>query len=175
MAWALYNGRKRLNTIPYILLGLRMSIYGNNLFQYGKIRENVQVFFEGSIILYLKQNCYNWNGKLRRKLDIQKDQKNFLMGKYIAFTGLDPSMIIDLVERTNIAFIRNLHFRKNWWLLKKGINILLFSILTQQAHDVRTTLHGRCYDVKTLKWRRYNVVLTSCACLELTFLPVSQH
>ena len=34
---------------------------------------------------------------------------------------------------------------------------------TQPAHDVRTTLYGRCYDVKTLKRRPYNVVLTSCA------------
>ena len=29
--------------------------------------------------------------------------------------------------------------------------------------DVVTTLYGRCYDVKTLKQRPYNVVLTSCA------------
>ena len=29
-------------------------------------------------------------------------------------------------------------------------------------HDVRTTLYGRCYDIKTFKRRLYNVVLTSC-------------
>ena len=34
---------------------------------------------------------------------------------------------------------------------------------TQQARDVRTTLHGRCYDVKTLKRRHNNVVLTPYA------------
>ena len=39
--------------------------------------------------------------------------------------------------------------------------ILFFN--TQPAHDIRTTLYRRCYDVKALKRRRYNVVLTSCA------------
>ena len=29
----------------------------------------------------------------------------------------------------------------------------------QQAYDVRRTLYGRCYDVKMLKRRPYNVVL----------------
>ena len=32
---------------------------------------------------------------------------------------------------------------------------------TQPTYDVRTTLHGRWNDVKTLKWRWNNVVLTS--------------
>ena len=37
---------KRLNTILYIpVYGLRMPIYGNNLSQYGKIRDRIQVFF----------------------------------------------------------------------------------------------------------------------------------
>ena len=30
------------------------------------------------------------------------------------------------------------------------------------AHDVRTTLYWRCYDIETLKRRSYNVVLTFC-------------
>ena len=34
---------------------------------------------------------------------------------------------------------------------------------TQPAHDVRTMLYGRCYNVGTLKQRHYNVVLTLCA------------
>ena len=33
---------------------------------------------------------------------------------------------------------------------------------TQTANDVRTTLYGRCYDVKTRKRLRYDAVLTSC-------------
>ena len=33
----------------------------------------------------------------------------------------------------------------------------------QPVHDVRTTLYGRWYDVKTLKRSPYNVVRTSCA------------
>ena len=33
---------------------------------------------------------------------------------------------------------------------------------TKPAHDVRKTLYGRWNDVKTLKRRRNNVVLTSC-------------
>ena len=37
-------------------------------------------------------------------------------------------------------------------------------LITQQAHDVRTMLYGRCYNVGTLKRRHYNVVLTLCAC-----------
>ena len=36
-------------------------------------------------------------------------------------------------------------------------NILLF-VTNQPTHDVRTTLYGRCYDVKMLKQRRYNVI-----------------
>ena len=37
---------KRLNTILYIpVYGLRMPIYGNNLSQYGKIRDRIQAFF----------------------------------------------------------------------------------------------------------------------------------
>ena len=35
--------------------------------------------------------------------------------------------------------------------------------LAQLVHDVRTTLDGRCCDVKTLKRRPYYVVLTLCA------------
>ena len=37
-------------------------------------------------------------------------------------------------------------------------------IITQSrpAHNVRTTLYRRCYDFKTFKWRRCNIVLTSC-------------
>ena len=35
-----------LNTIPYFpVYGLRMSIYGSNLSQYGKIRDRIQAFF----------------------------------------------------------------------------------------------------------------------------------
>ena len=34
---------------------------------------------------------------------------------------------------------------------------------TRPAHDVETTLYGRCNDVKRLKRRRNNVVLTSGA------------
>ena len=37
------------------------------------------------------------------------------------------------------------------------------SSLSQPVHDVKTTFYGRCYDVKTLKQWRSNVVLTSCA------------
>ena len=33
----------------------------------------------------------------------------------------------------------------------------------QLAHNVKTTLYGRCNDIKILKKRRNNVVLTSCA------------
>ena len=33
----------------------------------------------------------------------------------------------------------------------------------QQVHDVKTTLYGRCNDVKTLKRRHNNVVLTPYA------------
>ena len=41
----------------------------------------------------------------------------------------------------------------------------------QQAHDVRTMLYGRWYDVNFLKWRRRsNIVLTSC-----THIPQSGH
>ena len=37
---------KRVNTILYIpVYGLRMPIYGRNLFQYGKIRDHIQAFF----------------------------------------------------------------------------------------------------------------------------------
>ena len=39
---------------------------------------------------------------------------------------------------------------------------------TQTAHDVETTLYGRCNDIKTLKWRRNNVILTSCVGWERT-------
>ena len=40
-----------------------------------------------------------------------------------------------------------------------GLVVLLHSIFSQQEHDVKMTLYGRCYDVKTLKRRSYNVVL----------------
>ena len=43
----------------------------------------------------------------------------------------------------------------------KILNVILFP--TQPTHDVRTTSYGRWNDVKTLKRRRYNVVLTSVA------------
>ena len=39
--------------------------------------------------------------------------------------------------------------------------------------NARTTLYGRCYDVKTLKRRCYNVALTSCAGWELTDTPTN--
>ena len=42
-----------------------------------------------------------------------------------------------------------------------GMKILLCTF--QPAHNVKTTLYGRWNDVKTLKRRPYNVVLTSCA------------
>ena len=32
----------------------------------------------------------------------------------------------------------------------------------EESHDVRTTLHGRYYNIRTLQRRPYNVVLTSC-------------
>ena len=38
---------------------------------------------------------------------------------------------------------------------------------SKPVHDVRTTLYGHCYDVKTLKRRRNNIVLTPWACWEL--------
>ena len=51
--------QKRLNTILTIY-GLRMHIYGSNLFQYGKIQECIQIFFcavEGVGFLFNMQ-CY---------------------------------------------------------------------------------------------------------------------
>ena len=42
-------------------------------------------------------------------------------------------------------------------------NCVLFGQNTQPGHDIKAKLHGRCYDVKTLKKCRNNVVLTSCA------------
>ena len=42
-------------------------------------------------------------------------------------------------------------------------NFISFSFgITQPAHDVNTTFHGRCYDFKALKRRRINAVLASC-------------
>ena len=38
-------------------------------------------------------------------------------------------------------------------------------ITLQPSHDVRTTLHGRRFNVFTSYQRPYNVVLTSCAAL----------
>ena len=51
-------------------------------------------------------------------------------------------------------------FIKGW---RRGKIWNNFSISTQPAHDVRTTFYRRYNDVKTLKQRRNNVVLTSCA------------
>ena len=49
-------------------------------------------------------------------------------------------------------------------------NSLEYDKTTQLAHDVRTTLYGRWNDVKTLKRRRSNVVLTLCASWEMESL-----
>ena len=46
---------------------------------------------------------------------------------------------------------------------KSHANVFVLYIVTQPEHDISTTLYGRCYDIKTRKRRRYNVVLTSCA------------
>ena len=43
-------------------------------------------------------------------------------------------------------------------------------LTSQLRHDVRTTLNGRCYDVKMLKRRPYNVVLTSYVGWDLLYI-----
>ena len=43
------------------------------------------------------------------------------------------------------------------------LSVIRVIILSQPAHNVRTTLYGRWCDLKTLKWRPYDVFLTSCA------------
>ena len=42
-----------------------------------------------------------------------------------------------------------------WFLMKERE-------IAQPAHNVRTTLYGRCYEAKTLKWRQNSVDLTLC-------------
>ena len=55
---------------------------------------------------------------------------------------------------------------KNMWLLEVMRLLALKNrpntCTTQLEHDVITTLYGRWYDIKTLKRRPYNVVMTSC-------------
>ena len=42
----------------------------------------------------------------------------------------------------------------------------------QNVSSQHTTLYGRCYDVKTLKRRPYNVVLASCAGCVCLYRPL---
>ena len=47
-----------------------------------------------------------------------------------------------------------------------GVAHVQLYLLSQSVHDVITTLYGRWNDVKTLKRRRNNIVLTSCFYLD---------
>ena len=66
---ALTLHKKHLNTILYIpVYGLRMSIYGNNMSQYGKIQDSIQALFAlckaQTLLLKLlpleSYSCYNY-------------------------------------------------------------------------------------------------------------------
>ena len=63
--------------------------------------------------------------------------------------------------------LRNIHAfisSENEFLVSEEVRLITKynSKPSQPAHDARTTLHGRCNDVKTLKWRCNNVVLALC-------------
>ena len=58
----------------------------------------------------------------------------------------------------HVYFIRNLAEG----LVSKAFFNHQYNMHKLNTHDVRTMLYRRCYDVKTFKRRRINIVLTSC-------------
>ena len=103
----------------------------------------------------LKQ--FNW---LRKTLKKRNEKRACLTTAY----AKDPLFWL--------AFGSQVQPRKRWirWhfnliSIRKSVKILCTRCFFSSWHtmDVRTTLCGRCYDIKTLKQRPYNVVLTSCA------------
>ena len=67
-----------------------------------------------------------------------------------------------------MVLIRYYYLLFFFWSCNKWLSFVVLRTIsiiitrTMPAHDVRTTLYGRCCDIKTLKRCRYNVVLTLC-------------
>ena len=55
-----------------------------------------------------------------------------------------------------------------------AMHYLVSLILTQQAHNLKTTSYQRQCDVMTSHRRRYDVVLTACACWEGLQVTISK-
>ena len=67
-------------------------------------------------------------------------------------------LVIDLSE----SFLSGGHGKRGAHQIFKKVSWTVYDH-TQPTHDVKTTLYERCYNVKTIKRRPHNVVLTSCA------------
>ena len=61
------------------------------------------------------------------------------------------------------TFLQNTPFSARKLENRVSYKMIVMQNIFQPAHNVWTTLHGRWNDVRTLKRRRNNVVLTSCA------------
>ena len=119
---------------------------------------SIQIFFFSSAALNVEEKVINSVPYLS-PLVLRKELENLLANSSDGGTLLQSKRF---VEEKPILYWNLVSTRNNILFLsgREKEYIELHELATQPARDVRTTLYGRCYDVKMLKGRPCNIVIT---------------